>query len=53
MTRDVARDLRALAPIHDEQAAMAWQLFLSGEGNERAHTAELLDVLLWQAVAKD
>jgi len=30
-----------------------WRWFLSGEGAERAATADLLDVLLWQVVAKD
>ena len=45
--------LRKLASISSRQAALGWLLYLSGEGEERQATEELLDVLLFQKLRKD
>ncbi len=51
--RDTEEKLRKLLPVGKRDAAAGWLLFLSGEGQERSSTDELLDVLLHQRIKKD
>jgi len=51
--RDVERVLRALSPVDAVQTEALWSLWVASAGAERGLTSELLDVVVWQAVAKD
>lgn len=50
--RPIEEKFRKLAPI-DNAVDKLWLLYLSGEADERARTAELLDILLNQQAKKD
>lgn len=54
MTRDVVEaNLRRLAVLRPGEAEGLWRVFVASEGEERAAAADLLDVVVWQALAKD
>ncbi len=53
MRESTEEKLRKLAPLGKGRGDKGWLLYLSGEGEERSHASELVDVLLFQKLAKD
>lgn len=52
-SRDTEEKLRKLAPLGKKKADLAWLFYLSGEGQERQASDELIDIQLFQQLQKD
>jgi hypothetical protein len=52
-TRETEEKLRKLAAIDTGSADRNWRFYLSGEGAERQEADDLIDILLFQRLAKD
>ena len=54
MTNPITEEkLRKLASLNGTQADKSWLMYLAGEGEERAETDDLLDVVLFKRLGKD